>query len=208
MNAATVKREIPTPLHVATIDKNVMFVKVILEIQPKMAFSPYNKDLPIYHAVMNNSLEIVKLLGVYMKDPLAPKPSGITTLIRALFFRRYEVVKFLIHFVDDLSNFVRISGYEMMTFEHPDQDQWKMFHLLASTTKYDPVQCNWILNQSIKKGKFEVVKALLQNVTDPLNLCYFAGEDPIDICYRFKPKGYEQMVEYFKRFEKSGIRKQ
>ena len=62
-------------------------------------------------------------------------------------------------------------------------------------------RCGWILNRAIEKGRIEVVKLLLQKVEDPLNPNYFRGDNTIEICLLYKPKGYEELVKFFKSFQ-------
>ena len=77
----------------------------------------------------------------------------------------------------------------------------KILELLTATKNYDVFRCDWILNGAVKKGRIEVVKLLLQKVEDPLNPNYFRGDNTIEICLLYKPKGYEELVKFFKSFQ-------
>ena len=177
-----------------------------MKIQPNLAYDYYKGFQAIHISISYNNLDMLKLLAGSSKNPNSFQTStGFSTLKWAIINDRYEIVKYLLQFElpPNLTNeIVGVSTIILYKME-PDKEEnrMKILELLTATKQYDAIRCGRILNRAVGKGRIEVVKLLLQKVDDPLNPNYFEGDNPIDLCMKYQPKGYERLVEFFKSFQ-------
>ena len=200
------KGDIPSPLHIATNSRDLEFIEFIMKIQPNLAYDYYKGFQAIHISISYNNLEMLKLLAGSFKNPTSFQIStGFSTLKWAIINDCYEIVKYLLQFElpHDLTNEIIGVSFTILYKMEPDKEEirMKILELLTATKNYDVFRCDWILNGAVIKGRIEVVKLLLQKVDDPLNPNYFDGDNPIDLCLKYKPKGYERLVEFFKSFQ-------
>ena len=203
------EKDIPSPLNIATKCEDLDFVKFLLKIQPHLANIYFEGFQPIHICVQRNNLQMLKLFADTIGNPNSFHIwiGGFkSTLQYAIQQNCHEIAEYLIQFKfsHDLRNEI-YSVSQKIAFEDKQHKKeclhLKMLQILTATKKYDALWCGWILNQAVRKGRIEVVKLLLQNVDDPLNPNYFSGSNPIDLCLLHKPKGYEEMVTFFKNYQ-------
>ena len=196
------------PIHIVG-KKEFYFAKFLLNIQPQSANAWYkhpnftDKYQPIHFAIMNNDIEVVKILSDFMKNPLMK--TTFSTLDMAIHWGHLEIVEYLIQFENDLTDSIKSTiAYQVLDRFKEPPDNLRMLELFLKTKKYDLVRCRDMLYQAIRTGKIEVLKLILQNVEDPLNVNYYGGVNPIQICQSFKPKGFEKIIELFKDYKDPG----
>ena len=201
------QKDIPSPLIIATKCEDLDFVKFLLKIQPHLARISFAGYLAIHICIQRNNLQMLKLFPETMGNPNSFYTwNPLSTLQYSIRESCYEIAEYLIEFKfpHDLTNEIYDVSLRIVFGEKQHKKEcnhMKMLQRLTATKKYDAFSCGWILNQAVRKGRIEVVKLLLQNVDDPLNPNYFSGSNPIDLCLLHKPKGYEEMVTFFKNYQ-------